>query len=228
MNQGCNTYMNQPTNQTNERVRSRPDPNNMLHLLLPVAAALRFDPRIAAPQLAATAMAAGLLAAAAAPEAAVALDGPAQDLIQRLGSGGVTVQYDGPYMVRETGSLRYPVSGLSFDPLLLLIAAATRCGGILPDELPFNLFQKMVMALLPDSWLVMDLADDDFRKNYQDTWYGTNEVATWLPVRMRSRRGGKPPGSSSPAEASSSSSSSSATDRAAQPTEGDVSGQEGP
>jgi hypothetical protein len=98
----------------------------------------------------------------------------------------------------DAGNLRYPVAGISLDPVLLLIFAVTRCGGILPDEMPFNVVQKLVRAALPDEWNYLDLADNDFRKDYQDVWYGTNDVCEWLPERMRSRpRAGGPSTSAS-------------------------------
>ena len=108
-------------------------------------------------------------------------------VLDSLARANGAISYDGPYM-DDYGAMRYPIKSISLDPLLILVMAFTRCGGILPDELPFNLAQKALRAILPDNWNIIDLADDDFRKAYQDTWYGTSEEAAWLPERMKSRR----------------------------------------
>ena len=112
--------------------------------------------------------------------------------LDSLGKPGLKIEYDGPYMDRDTGSLRYPISSVNVaDPvsgaLLFLGAGATRLGGILPDEMPFNIIQKVLRSVgVP----IPDLADDDFRKQFQDTWYGSNEKAN-LPEGMRSRKIGQ-------------------------------------
>ena len=78
-----------------------------------------------------------------------------------------------------TGSTEfsYPIveaSGTGSGPLLIFAAVATRCGGLLPDELPFNIGQKIIRRLLPFD-ILPDLDDNDYRKQFQNTWYGTNE-----------------------------------------------------
>ncbi len=117
-------------------------------------------------------------------------------VVDSLGKPALDVKYDGPYMDRDTGALRYPISGVEpADPtsafFLFLGAGATRCGGILPDEMPFNVVQKFIRGVLPYGWFP-DLADDDYRKQFQDVWYGTNEEAL-LPQFMRSQRAPSPP-----------------------------------
>ena len=146
----------------------------MLVLALPAAAAALLVPP--APSLVARAAAAsdgGALEAAAA-----ALNAP-----------GVKLTYDGP-VIDYDGSLRYPISGaeiVSPSGVLLLVGAlVTRCGGLLPDELPFNIFQKVLRAVPGVKLLVPDYADGDYRKQFQDNWYGTNTKAD-LPEWLRSR-----------------------------------------
>lgn len=137
---------------------------------------------------------AGLVASTAAAAAVAADDSPlgiVQGVVETLSKPGLEVKYDGPYMDRDTGTLRYPISGVeSKDPVssvaLLLGAGATRFGGILPDEMPFNVVQKFLRGILPRGWFP-DLADSDFRKQFQDTWYGTDETCTWLPPFMRTQ-----------------------------------------
>ena len=92
------------------------------------------------------------------------------------------LERDGPYMktnpVSGQEEFIYPIVNAepsSSAPLLIFGAAATRLGGILPDELPFNIFQKILRRILPDG-VVPDLADGDYRKRFQNTWYGTNKV----------------------------------------------------
>tara|TARA_B110001452_G_C15187944_1_gene412574 strand:- start:579 stop:848 length:270 start_codon:yes stop_codon:yes gene_type:complete len=70
--------------------------------------------------------------------------------------------------------------------LLLVGALVTRCGGLLPDELPFNIFQKVLRAVPGVKLLVPDYTDGDYRKQFQDTWYSTNTKAD-LPEWLRSR-----------------------------------------
>jgi hypothetical protein len=169
----------------------------VMHALLGAAAGLRL-PHSAAADSRSTRRSACVTAAAAvltATTATAADDStPAVDAIrgavESLGKPGFEIVYDGPYMDRDTGTLRYPISGVEpADPVsavaLLFGAGATRLGGILPDEMPFNVVQKFLRGVLPYGWFP-DLADDDFRKQYQDVWYGTNEVAA-LPEFMRSR-----------------------------------------
>ena len=137
-------------------------------------------------------------AVTAADDGAVAV---IKGVVDSLGKPGLEITYDGPYMDRDTGTFRYPVSEIKAgaDPLssaaLLFGATATRCGGLLPDEMPFNIVQKIVRGVLPVGWWP-DYADDDFRKQFQDTWYGTNEQAA-LPEFMRSRKSA-PPADESP------------------------------
>lgn len=50
------------------------------------------------------------------------------------------------------GVITHPITALqptASGPILIFFAAATRCGGILPDELPFNIVQKALRAVLP-------------------------------------------------------------------------------
>ena len=145
----------------------------------------------------------GVLAAFAADDASSGTTNAIQGIVESLSRPGFEVQYDGPYMDRETGTLRYPITGVeSKDPVsaaaLLVGAGATRFGGIFPDEMPFNIVQKIIRGVLPRGWFP-DLADDDFRKQFQDTWYGTDEEATWLPAFMRSQRATAPPADEPPA-----------------------------
>ena len=100
----------------------------MAGLLVPSATALVLPSAV--PSLVAPAAASELQAAAAA-----------------LNEPGVKLTYDGPIMDYD-GSLRYPISGAEIvspsGVLLLFGALATRCGGLLPDEMPFNLVQKVL------------------------------------------------------------------------------------
>jgi hypothetical protein len=110
-------------------------------------------------------------------------------VIDILSKPGLEIEYM-ETMDPDTGKLRYPIKSVNLadplgGPLLIFGAAATRLGGILPDELPFNIVQKIVRGVLPYGWW-FDLADDDFRKQYQDTWYGT-DLKPNLPKFMRSR-----------------------------------------
>ena len=107
---------------------------------------------------------------------------------------GFKLERDGPYMktnpVSGQEEFIYPIVNaepLSSAPLLIFGAAATRLGGLLPDELPFNIFQKILRRVLPDG-VIPDLADNDYRKRFQNTWYGTNKVID-LPWGLN----GKPP-----------------------------------
>lgn len=104
-----------------------------------------------------------------------------------LGSPGIELQYE-EYMT-EAGELRSGVAGTkltSSGPLLLLGAGVTRCGGILPDEMPFNIVQKLARLIPGVDRILPDLSDNDERKSYQDTWYGTDVKAS-LPPWLRSR-----------------------------------------
>ena len=139
------------------------------------------------------------------PLVARAAAAPAPDVQDsaRAVEAGIRLTYDAAIMDTDpiTGLefLRYPISGAEVvDPsgvLLIFGALATRCGGLLPDEMPFNIVQKIVRGVLPVGWWP-DYADDDFRKQFQDTWYGTNEQAA-LPEFMRSRKSA-PPADESP------------------------------
>ena len=57
---------------------------------------------------------------------------------------------------------------------------------MLPDELPFNIFQKVLRAVPVVRAVVPDYADDDYRKQFQDNWYGTSTKAD-LPEWLRRR-----------------------------------------
>ena len=106
-----------------------------------------------------------------------------------LGKPGFELQY-GEYLDPASGQMIHPIEGTkmtSSGPLLLLCAGATRLGGILPDEMPFNLVQKCLRLIPGVSRVLPDLRDGDPRKAYQDTWYGT-DVSASLPKAMRSRR----------------------------------------
>jgi len=109
-----------------------------------------------------------------------------QDALAALDKPGFKFRYD-EYMV--DGSLRYLISGADVNPsgfVLLFGVCMTRCGGLLPDEMPFNIVQKLLRAVLPPGSFP-DYADDDYRKQFQDNWYGTNKKAD-LPVWLRSRK----------------------------------------
>ena len=68
--------------------------------------------------------------------------------------------------------------------LLIFAFAATRGGGIFPDELPFNLVQKAVRAgLKPFGVGFFELAENDERRQWQDKWYGQEEDVK-LPFGM--------------------------------------------
>ena len=56
----------------------------------------------------------------------------------------------------------------------------------MPDELPFNIFQKVLRAVPGLQLIVPDYADGDYRKQFQDNWYGTGTKAD-LPEWLRSR-----------------------------------------
>ena len=107
---------------------------------------------------------------------------------------GIRLTYDAPIMDTNpiTGNdfLRYPISGAEVvDPsglLLIFGALATRLGGLLPDEMPFNIVQKVLRAVPGLNVIVPDYADDDYRKQFQDNWYGTSTKAD-LPEWLRSR-----------------------------------------
>ena len=97
---------------------------------------------------------------------------------------GVALDRSQPFMDRVTGEITYPIMGADFDPFLLFFAAATRLGGLLPDELPFNLVQKAVRATLrPFGIGFFDLQEGDERRQWQDKWYGTTQTIK-LPFGM--------------------------------------------
>ena len=114
---------------------------------------------------------------------------PAEKLQAVLNEPGVRLTYDTPVMDFD-GSMRYPISGAEIispsGVLLLFGALATRCGGLLPDEMPFNIVQKLLRAVPGVQLIVPDYADDDYRKQFQDNWYGTGTKAD-LPEWLRSR-----------------------------------------
>ena len=60
--------------------------------------------------------------------------------------------------------------------------------------------QKLLRAVPGVGGMLPDLADDDFRKSFQDTWYGTNEKAQ-LPEWMQSRSSSRTPQGESEGEA---------------------------
>eukprot|EP00966_Prymnesium_polylepis_P086937 2012323-Prymnesium_polylepis.1 len=83
----------------------------------------------------------------------------------------------------------YPIveaKGTGSGPLLIFAAVATRCGGLLPDELPFNIGQKILRRVLPFD-ILPDLDDSDYRKQFQNTWYGTNEEVE-LPFGLSGKK----------------------------------------
>ena len=107
-----------------------------------------------------------------------------------LAKPGFKIEYE-EFMDRDSGDIRSMPTGVEGDPLagpvLLFGALATRFGGLVPDEMPFNIVQKFLRGILPKG-AFPDYADDDFRKNFQDTWYGTNiQMTDKLPEFMRSR-----------------------------------------
>jgi len=130
------------------------------------------------------------------PLVARAAAAPAPDAQEsaRAVEAGIRLTYDAAIMDTDpiTGLefLRYPISGAEVvDPsgvLLIFGALATRCGGLLPDEMPFNIVQKLLRAVPGVNAIVPDYADDDYRKQFQDNWYGTSEKAA-LPEWLRSR-----------------------------------------
>lgn len=85
---------------------------------------------------------------------------------------GVALERSQAYMDAD-GVMTYPISGVQVDPTLAFFAAATRFGGLLPDEKPFNLVQMAVRrALKPLGIGFFDLKPDDERRQWQDKWYG--------------------------------------------------------
>lgn len=109
-------------------------------------------------------------------------------LYRFAGQPGVKLEYE-EYM-DAAGNIRSAPTKASLTesgPLLLLGAGATRLGGILPDEMPFNIVQKLLRLIPGVNAILPDLSDTDPRKQYQDTWYGTDFKAK-LPEAMRSRR----------------------------------------
>ena len=161
------------------------------------------------PALAARAAAAGALvlppalvaraAAATAPDASAGLPDGA-----RAVEAGIRLTYDAAIMdtnpITGLDFLRYPISGAEVvDPsglLLIFGALATRLGGLLPDELPFNIVQKVLRAVPGVNVIVPDYADDDYRKQFQDNWYGSStkaELPEWLRSRSSSNVLTRPP-----------------------------------
>uniref|UniRef100_A0A7S2CZK5 Uncharacterized protein n=1 Tax=Haptolina brevifila TaxID=156173 RepID=A0A7S2CZK5_9EUKA len=120
-------------------------------------------------------------------DSAAGLRDKAENFYLYLTRPGVSLDRSTAYMDRSTGQITYPISGMGIDPLLAFAFAATRFGGLLPDELPFNLVQKAVRAALrPLGIPFFDLRPGDERLQWQDTWYGTGEEAK-LPFGMARR-----------------------------------------
>ena len=120
-------------------------------------------------------------------------------LYRFAGQPGFTLEYE-DYMT-EDGDIRSAPTKAKLTesgPLLLLGAGATRLGGILPDEMPFNIVQKLLRLIPGVNAILPDLADGDPRKQYQDTWYGTDFKAS-LPEAMRSRSEAESSSASDPA-----------------------------
>ena len=91
------------------------------------------------------------------------------------------------YMDPATGALTTPISGVTLSPssvVLILFFAATRGGGIFPDEKPFNLFQRWIRARLkPFGIPFFDLAPNDERRQWQDAWYGEDMTPSDAPKK---------------------------------------------
>ena len=129
----------------------------------------------------------------------------------RAVEAGIRLTYDAAIMdtnpITGLDFLRYPISGAEVvDPsglLLIFGALATRLGGLLPDELPFNIVQKVLRAVPGVNTIVPDYADDDYRKQFQDNWYGTStkaELPEWLRSRSSSNVLTRPPPSAAEEE----------------------------
>ena len=129
----------------------------------------------------------------------------------RAVEAGIRLTYDAAIMdtnpITGLDFLRYPISGAEVvDPsglLLIFGALATRLGGLLPDELPFNIVQKVLRAVPGLNTIVPDYADGDYRKQFQDNWYGTStkaELPEWLRSRSSSNVLTRPPPSAAEEE----------------------------
>ena len=159
-------------------------------VLLQAVAGLRVDLHSGLSRRAAVGAAAAF--AAPASNAASATDAASitDNIRDSLAKPGFKIEYE-EFMDRDSGDIRSMPTGVKGDPLagpvLLFGALATRFGGLVPDEMPFNIVQKFLRGILPKG-AFPDYADDDFRKNFQDTWYGTNiQMTDKLPEFMRSR-----------------------------------------
>jgi len=166
-----------------------------------VGPAMALPPRSTASVLtrrSAVAAAAAAVAAAAAGRAAAAspdggdgatepprgaLDVVFEGYRRYLASPALQLERGGPYMsanpLSGDAEFSYPITGArqaDGAPLLVFGFLATRGGGIFPDELPFNIFQKILRRVLPDG-AIPDYPKGDYRRQFQDTWYGTNEKA---------------------------------------------------
>ena len=148
------------------RATYRARPPTMVHSEEETAAALIF------PLLGATGS--GADGAAAAFDSFAATAGQAYKTF--LAQPAIVFERSVAYMDPDTGAMTYPISGVDFSPssiVLLLAFAATRGGGIFPDERPFNLVQMWVRARLkPFGIPFFDLAPEDERRQWQDAWYG--------------------------------------------------------
>ena len=176
-------------------------------LVVATAGALVLPPALAARAAAAGALVLppALIARAAAAPAPDVPDGA------RAVEAGIRLTYDAAIMdtnpITGLDFLRYPISGAEVvDPsglLLIFGALATRLGGLLPDELPFNIVQKVLRAVPGVNTIVPDYADDDYRKQFQDNWYGTStkaELPEWLRSRSSSNVLTRPPPSAAEEE----------------------------
>lgn len=153
----------------------------LMLMCLPSAVAVRLRPAAlpagtaaAAAVASATAVLATAAAVAAEPgiDAESLLSSASDAYLKYLASPGFELNRD--LVMDDTGQLLSPISGAKINPVLALGAAVTRCGGILPDEAPFNLVQQLLRAVLPKG-IIPDYADEDFRKQFQGKWYGTDD-----------------------------------------------------
>lgn len=176
-------------------------------LVVATAGALVLPPALAARAAAAGALVLppALIARAAAAPAPDVQDGA------RAVEAGIRLTYDAAIMdtnpITGLDFLRYPISGAEVvDPsglLLIFGALATRLGGLLPDELPFNIVQKVLRAVPGLNTIVPDYADGDYRKQFQDNWYGSStkaELPEWLRSRSSSNVLTRPPPSAAEGE----------------------------
>ena len=155
-------------------------------VLLQAVAGLRVDLHSGLSRRAAIGAGVAFAASATSADAASITD----NIRDSLAKPGFKIEYE-EFMDRDSGDIRSMPTGVEGDPLagpvLLFGALATRFGGLVPDEMPFNIVQKFLRGILPKG-AFPDYADDDFRKNFQDTWYGTNiQMTDKLPEFMRSR-----------------------------------------